>query len=236
MGDEQKSEAREEAGKEAGDEQQEKDAAMEEARMNARVDLHVHTNECDGAEKEETVTAALEHGLVAIAVTDHHTTDATEKLENIVERRGVPLIIIPGVELSTLEGFDILGLMIDHRNERLQAGMKRVILGRQKRGMELAKNLHGFFNDPEHHLGISVKYNDVNELTINGNIAGGHFEKHVYEQFRKLAGEDTREYVRRMKRFVEIINNQNPGANLHFDERMDVNSPTCVKFIKEIVE
>ena len=214
---------------------QEKDAARDEDKENARVDLHVHTNECDGAEKEETVTAALDHKLVAIAATDHHTTDAKEKLENIVERRSVPLIIIPGVELSTLEGFDILGLMIDYRNDHLQVEMKRIILGRQKRGMETARNLHSFFNNDDHKLGISVNYNDVNELTINGNIAGGHFEKHIYEQFKKLAGEDTREYVRRMKKFVEIINRQNPGANLVFDETMDVNSPTCVAFIKEIL-
>jgi predicted metal-dependent phosphoesterase TrpH len=224
------------AGNEAGQNARGKD------KENARVDLHVHTNECDGAEKEETVTAALDHELAAIAVTDHHTTDAKEKLENIVERRSVPLIIIPGVELSTLEGFDILGLMIDYRNEHLQAEMKRIIIGRQKRGMETAQKLHNFFNDPDHNLGISVGYNDViTKFASNGNIAGGHFEKHIYEQFKKLAGEDTREYVRRMRKFVEIINkanpsdSANPGANLVFDETMDVNSSTCVAFIKEIL-
>jgi predicted metal-dependent phosphoesterase TrpH len=198
---------------------------------NEKVDLHIHTVECDGAGMEEVITEAEKNMVRAILAADHHKTTAYDKLVNIAERRKSPVMIIPGIEISTLEGYHVLGMMIEPHDERLNRRMEDIIAGRQDRGMKIAKKLDGFF--AENSIGIGVKFGDVMAITKNGNIAGGHFEKHIYEQFKAMAEDDTRRYVENMKRFIDVLNRSNPGANLVFDETWDINSPLCVAFIKE---
>jgi len=195
-----------------------------------RVDLHVHSNECDGAEKEEIVTEANNAGLKAIALTDHQITAGTDKVRDIVKRRGLELEVIPAVEISTLEGFDIIGYMIDHHNEHLNNELHRIRLGRQIRAQKMATKLDSYCHN---HLGFHVKYEEVSKLTINGNIAGGHFEKFVYEKIKKIAELYPKEYVRVMRKFVDAINGTNPEEPVMFDESWAINAPYCVHFIKE---
>ena len=214
---------------------------MSDENKGERVDLHVHSDECDGAGKEEIVTGAKNEGICAIAITDHHITAGTDKVIEIARRRGVDLEVIPAVELSTLEGFDILGYMIDHHNEHFNAELHRIILGRQIRAQKIAAKLDSFVEKSK--LGFHVRYNDVNTLTINGNIAGGHFERFIYDRIKKIAELCPKEYVRIMRKFVGAINeiidainqtNPNPKEEqVMFDESWDINASYCVKFIKE---
>ncbi|UEC42351.1 MAG: PHP domain protein [Methanothrix sp.] len=53
---------------------------------------------------EEILKAALEAGLDGIAITDHDTLEGFFEAERIVAERGLDLLIIPGVEVSTSEG------------------------------------------------------------------------------------------------------------------------------------
>jgi hypothetical protein len=72
------------------------------------IDLHVHTPGSSDAKPEaygspeEIVQAAIDAGLTAIAITDHNTADWCDRLG--VAAEGTPLIVLPGVEISTTEG------------------------------------------------------------------------------------------------------------------------------------
>jgi predicted ATPase len=74
------------------------------------VDLHTHTpasrdvnvDTYGASTPEEIVEAALMAGLDAIAITDHNTTTWCDDVA--AAAKGKPLIILPGVEISTTEG------------------------------------------------------------------------------------------------------------------------------------
>ncbi|MFC5008727.1 PHP domain-containing protein [Dactylosporangium cerinum] len=74
------------------------------------VDLHVHTpasRDVDvvtygATEARQIVDAAIAAGLDAIAVTDHNTADWCDRMAEAA--RDTPLVVLPGVELSTAEG------------------------------------------------------------------------------------------------------------------------------------
>jgi len=72
------------------------------------VDLHVHTpasadtkSEAFGT-PEDIVEAAIGAGLDAIAITDHNTAAWCDSVA--AEAKGKPLVVLPGVEISTTEG------------------------------------------------------------------------------------------------------------------------------------
>lgn len=72
------------------------------------IDLHVHTPGSSDAKAEnygtaeQIVDAAIDAGLAAIAITDHNTADWCDRISSAAE--GKPLIVLPGVEISTTEG------------------------------------------------------------------------------------------------------------------------------------
>ncbi|MEM3613525.1 MAG: PHP domain-containing protein [Candidatus Bathyarchaeia archaeon] len=77
--------------------------------MKIKIDLHVHTcHSYDGLIKpREIAIYAKRAGLNGIAITDHDTIDGALKLAKIV----ADLLIIPSIEISSLEGH-IIGLNI----------------------------------------------------------------------------------------------------------------------------
>ena len=65
------------------------------------IDLHVHSNASDGTLSPAAVVAlAAEKGLAAIALTDHDTIAGIPQA--IDAARGLPIEIIPGIELLSL--------------------------------------------------------------------------------------------------------------------------------------
>jgi PHP domain len=65
-------------------------------------DLHCHTVHSDGANTvEEMVRHAIELGLDFLAVTDHNTNTHHEELDRL---SGLPIILIPGEEVTTYWG------------------------------------------------------------------------------------------------------------------------------------
>lgn len=72
------------------------------------VDLHVHTPGSSDAMQEhygtpgDIVEAALAAGLDAIAITDHNTVSWCKDVADAAA--GTPLVVLPGVEISTNEG------------------------------------------------------------------------------------------------------------------------------------
>src|SRR5207244_13453301 len=76
------------------------------------VDLHAHSTASDGSRSPtDVVREAKRVGLAAIALTDHDTVDGIVEARTAGTEFGVR--VVPGVELSAVEGDDethILGL------------------------------------------------------------------------------------------------------------------------------
>ncbi len=76
-----------------------------------KMDLHIHTpaSRCyENSEHtpEEIIQSAIEVGLDAVAVADHNTAAWIEKMQ--LAARETSLVIFPGVEISTHEGYHVV--------------------------------------------------------------------------------------------------------------------------------
>lgn len=93
-----------------------------------KYDLHVHTSASDGGySPAEVVRLAAGRGLRAIAVTDHDTTASNSAAGQAGVEQG--LRVIPGVELTTLDRYHILGYFVresGHELGRYLAGLKKL--------------------------------------------------------------------------------------------------------------
>lgn len=78
--------------------------------MPLKIDLHVHTcysTDCSTS-LENVISYSKKKGLSGVAITDHDTVEGALRL---VEKKNNGLIIIPGIEVSTVQGH-VLGLNI----------------------------------------------------------------------------------------------------------------------------
>jgi predicted metal-dependent phosphoesterase TrpH len=82
-------------------------------------DLHVHTTRSDGWwEPERLAEAAVAHGLSAIGITDHDDIAAGFAVADSVAKRGLPLQVHVGQEISTrVDGHDVHVLGLDLTDE-----------------------------------------------------------------------------------------------------------------------
>ena len=70
-----------------------------------RFDLHVHSNCSDGHDEVKTILkAAVRRRLAGLSITDHDTLRGSEKARKIIKEQKLDLILIPGAEVTTLEG------------------------------------------------------------------------------------------------------------------------------------
>jgi predicted metal-dependent phosphoesterase TrpH len=107
-------------------------------------DLHLHTNFSDGTfTPEELVLHAQKAGLSCIAVTDHDSVEACERVGAACA--AVRMEFIPGAEL-TAEIDDIelhvLGYFLDTHNEKLISEIAKFQAVRQKRIYEMVARIN----------------------------------------------------------------------------------------------
>jgi 3',5'-nucleoside bisphosphate phosphatase len=91
------------------------------------VDLHIHTTESDGRlSPAETVRAAAERLLRAVAITDH---DVLSGLDEAIAAAPPGLEVVPGIEMTARgdgpRAVHVLGYFIDAANAALQAALQR---------------------------------------------------------------------------------------------------------------
>lgn len=69
-------------------------------------ELHVHSNHShDGMDPvRELLKAAISKNIDIISITDHDTVNGSMEAKEIVDSEHLPLIVLPGVEISTEEG------------------------------------------------------------------------------------------------------------------------------------
>lgn len=113
-----------------------------------KIDLQVQTTASDGKHTpREAVQMAKANGVEVIAITDHDTIAGVEEAMDEGGKLGVR--VISGIEISVEEyGAHILGLGIDHKNERLAefiGRFKEERILRLKKLMENLKRNEGFF-------------------------------------------------------------------------------------------
>lgn len=141
-----------------------------------RVDLHIHTTASDGLlAPSEVVRLALEHGLVAIAITDHDTTAGVAEAQTAALSTG--LEVVPGVELSS-EGewgdFHILGLYVDLQNSLLQERLAQLRAGRTARAKEMLGRLAA--------LGMPLEWEQIVALAGDAAIGRLHIARALVQQ------------------------------------------------------
>ncbi|TDA27204.1 MAG: PHP domain-containing protein, partial [Archaeoglobi archaeon] len=67
-----------------------------------RAELHVHSNFSDGKDNVgDLIKAAIEKKIDVLSITDHDTIDGSLSAIEIVSAEKLPIIIIPGIEIST---------------------------------------------------------------------------------------------------------------------------------------
>jgi 3',5'-nucleoside bisphosphate phosphatase len=116
---------------------------MPRAAVEGAADLHTHTTVSDGTESPATLMAqAAAAGLWGIALTDHDATSGWAEAAAAVPETGVALI--PGMELSTREGFmsvHLLGYLIDPLDAGLVEETARIRESRLTRAEEIVRRI-----------------------------------------------------------------------------------------------
>lgn len=138
--------------------------------MDFLIDLHTHSTASDGARTPaEVVRAAREIGLSALALTDHDTIAGLAEATEAGRVEGVR--IVPGVELSAVEGPDethLLGLHLANTGA-LQQRLNDLRAMRLSRGERIVSRLN--------ELGVRVTFEDVLAEAAGGALGRPHIAR-----------------------------------------------------------
>lgn len=181
------------------------------------IDLHVHSVFSDGTcTPEELVDLAIDHDLVAFALTDHDTVDGVERAMKAGEKRHIQ--VIPGVELSCeytispdrKKEIHILGYNLDWNQPELRDTLEAVARERDDRNRKMCENLN--------QAGFPIDYESLVARFGNTILTRAHFARFLLEKgaipsidsaFKKILAQDGPYFVMRKyltpKRGIELI-------------------------------
>ncbi|MGP3591760.1 RNase RNM [Vagococcus sp. WN89Y] len=141
-------------------------------------DLHSHTTASDGLlTPEQLVHRALEMRVGTLAITDHDTTDAIPAAQAEIDKAGLTLKLIPGVEISTLwenHEIHIVGLNIDIDHPAMRAFLQQQSERRMARARLIAERL-----EKAH---ITGAWEGALRHANGAMITRGHFARFLVEQ------------------------------------------------------
>lgn len=170
--------------------------------MQIVADLHIHTSASDGIKTpEEVVIMAADMGLAAISITDHDSVDGLA--EAMAAARGKSLDVIPGIELSSVQGeqeVHILGYGLDFENHELLDMLKVLNNSRVRRAEKMVRRLN--------ELGYSLDMSDVLAFSAGSAPGRPHIARALIEKgyvstmsaaFAELLGPGRAAYVERFK-------------------------------------
>jgi 3',5'-nucleoside bisphosphate phosphatase len=133
-----------------------------------RVDLHVHSNNSDGAfPPEEVARIAREAGLDGIALTDHDSTAGYRAARDAGERLG--LRVIPGSEISAVyqgSSVHILGYFLDTEHPKLVEELGAIRDDRVWRAKGMIEKLNA--------LGVPITFEQVRAIAQGESIVRPH--------------------------------------------------------------
>jgi predicted metal-dependent phosphoesterase TrpH len=136
--------------------------------LHGTIDLHLHTTCSDGHDTpEELVEAAVCAGYKTISITDHDTVDGV--IKGLEAAKGKPIELIPGIELSSLEGKDdihILGYYVDYEDPVF---LKQIEFFKEKR-KERAEEIVRYLN----RLGLDIQIETIFRIAHGAPIGRPH--------------------------------------------------------------
>lgn len=142
-----------------------------------RYDLHSHTTASDGMLlPAELVKRAVDNCVDVLAITDHDSTAGLEEARNTISQDKLPLILINGVEISTVwknQGIHIVGLNIDPNHDHLQQLLRKQTEYRRERAQEIAAKLAG--------LGIVDSYQKAEQYAQGEIVSRAHFARYLVD-------------------------------------------------------
>ncbi len=167
----------------------------------SRIDLHTHTTFSDGScSPTELVDLARQQGLDILAITDHDTTEGISEAQEAT--RGLPMELIPGIELSAQfqnREMHILGYFINPTDHRFQARLETHRSTRIERLQRILEHLQA--------LGMDISLAEVEQASGNGTIGRPHiaqvlidkgYIKTMKDAFEQLLGSRGKAYVPRI--------------------------------------
>jgi len=73
--------------------------------MHLKADLHIHSNHSDGKSSvREILEVAINRRIDIVSITDHNTVNGSLEALEIVRDENLPIVILPGIEISTAQG------------------------------------------------------------------------------------------------------------------------------------
>ncbi len=167
----------------------------------SRIDLHTHTTFSDGSySPTELVELASQQNIDILAITDHDTTDGLP--EALEASKGLPLELIPGIELSAMfhnREMHILGYFINLADLQFQTRLEALRATRIERLHHILDRLHS--------LGMNISLEDVEQASGIGTIGRPHiaqtlmakgYVKNMKEAFEQFLGSRGKAYVQRV--------------------------------------
>ncbi|WP_114193718.1 RNase RNM [Edaphovirga cremea] len=140
-------------------------------------DLHSHTTASDGyLTPEQLVLRAVEMRVGVLAITDHDTTDGLAAAARAIELQQLPLILIDGVEISTLwehHEIHIVGLRVDKSHPALTSLLAQQTEFRHQRAEEIARRLE------KAHIAGALE--GARRLADGGALTRGHFARFLVQ-------------------------------------------------------
>lgn len=122
-----------------------------------RVDLHIHTALSPCADDQMTppaiVDAALDAGLSMIAICDHN---ATGNVAAVQEAAAGDLVVLPGMEITTVEEVHVLGIFPHNDCAHLAAAHVRATLPHVRPGDEVRFGTQHLLDARGHEIGCET--------------------------------------------------------------------------------
>ncbi|MGA1862346.1 PHP domain-containing protein [Deferribacter thermophilus] len=203
------------------------------------IDLHTHSTFSDGTlTPEELIRLAECKNIKMLALTDHDTVNGIDNFLSV----DTHIIKIPGVEISIDYNpgtFHLVGLLINHKNEKLKNTLDKLIEYRKERNKKLLKLI-------EKHFNLKV---DEKELKSNtdGELGRPHIAKFLVdkgvvkttqEAFDKYLGKGCPLYIakKRLKidEAIEIIHSANGIAIMAHPISLNLNNDEYEPFLKKL--
>lgn len=132
----------------------------------AKIDLHIHSNSSADADFEPAylIQRAKEQGVKVMAIADHNTAKAYEKLTDFQDSE---MTIIPGIEMDcTIDDINlhVLGYFIDPNYPRFEEIFQDILKQEQEAAAERIRLVE--------QLGIVVDSEKVMSMAVHGEVPG----------------------------------------------------------------
>lgn len=208
-------------------------------------DLHSHTQASDGLlSPEELVHRAVEMRIGTLAITDHDTTSAIPAARAEIQRAGLDLTLINGVEISTLwenHEIHIVGLNIDIAHPAMVTLLEEQKARRQQRAMQIGERL-----EKAH---IPGAWEGALRLANGGAVTRGHFARFLVESgkasdvagvFKKYLARGKTGYVPpqwcTIKQAIDVIHHSGGKAVVAHPGRYDLSAKWLKRLLAHFAE